>query len=76
MYVATNSGISATQVVQLVAQKFTKATFPCSCLALKVEPSSKTKEDSGARSPEQPAMAHTKAMAQTPRHATLANDRT
>jgi hypothetical protein len=45
-------------------------------LALKVEPSSKTKEDSGARSPEQPAMDHTKTRAQTPRHAKLAKDRT
>jgi len=50
--------------VQLVAQKFTKDTFPCNCCDVTVEPSSKTKEDSGARSEEQPPSANDKPRAQ------------
>lgn len=46
-------GISATQVVQLVAQKLTNVTFPRNCEVLVCEPSSKTKLDSGATCEEQ-----------------------
>ena len=42
------SGISATQVVQLVAQKLTRVTLPRSCAVVWLEPSSSTKVDSGA----------------------------
>lgn len=50
LWVAISSGISATQVVQLVAQKFSRNTFPCNCVVEILVPSSKTYEDSGARS--------------------------
>ena len=46
--VATTSGISATQVVQLVAQKFTRSTLPLKSEVDFVVPSSKMKEERGA----------------------------
>ena len=42
------SGISATQVVQLVAQKFTKVTLPFICSVENDLPSSKTIVEAGA----------------------------
>jgi hypothetical protein len=42
------SGISATQLAQLVAQKLMSVTFPRNCEVLMREPSNKTKLDSGA----------------------------
>ena len=42
------SGISATQVVQLVAQKLTSVTLPCKPWVLVVLPSSKTNSEAGA----------------------------
>ena len=42
------SGISATQVVQLVAQKLTRVTLPFRSAVDLLEPSSSTKVDAGA----------------------------
>ena len=47
-WVATISGISATHVVQLVAQKFTKVTLPLRSAVVCLLPSSSTKVDCGA----------------------------
>jgi len=42
------SGISATQVTQLVAQKLTSVTLPRSCCVVVLEPSSSTNCELGA----------------------------
>ncbi len=47
-WVAMISGISATQVAQLVAQKFTSVTLPRRSAVVWLEPSSSTKVLSGA----------------------------
>ena len=47
-WVVTKSGISATQVVQLVAQKLTNTTLPRKSALRRVEPSSSTKVEAGA----------------------------
>ena len=66
-------GISATQVVQLVAQKLTRVTFPFKSAVVFVLPSSSTKVDSGAAcAPLQPDRfanpLSTSALANTMRH--------